>query len=466
MKPQELESILNKDFSIDCPRIDLVPSREEPAKSQYAGAGSLTLSKEGYFKLKLYIGDQLPFQEVFERLNWESGKIISEDFYYNLTAKDISGRTWVAEGVLPERNTGPHGSIIIGKIKQISFCSELSIIKKNYLQIMFEGEIKVPLNTVVKTAKTVGDQIRTMSSSVCLANFISSEIDFEVEKRDGWTILTAISDSVLFDNITISRIVETFQFITAQTQSWSVMEIRRDNSQEFRVRANETYLNKSRVFSPISYSTIDPSNNVWILFDKFFSYIIKNKSESWHPVFSLVHAVIESGKSSIEVEALTLSVAIESLLRDSFSGINKNDDELISNISCVIKLIEHTNMLSSNFKKRLLGSINSMKNARAKDYLSILVNQNLLSEKLVKIYGKRRNKSAHGISIKWGDLQNFINQCSALLVLFYQLIFLRVGYTGLYTDYSTYNYPQKEFKPIWAEHGGSVDQGHSGPNEE
>ena len=51
----------------------------------------------------------------------------------------------------------------------------------------------------------------------------------------------------------------------------------------------------------------------------------------------------------------------------------------------------------------------------------------------------------HADSPRSIDLQTYINLCDSILVLFYQLIFLVIGYTGYYTDYSTYHYPNKKF---------------------
>jgi len=45
----------------------------------------------------------------------------------------------------------------------------------------------------------------------------------------------------------------------------------------------------------------------------------------------------------------------------------------------------------------------------------------------------------------YDDIQKYLDLHKSVLVLFYQLIFLAVGYTENFTDYSKYGFPLKPF---------------------
>jgi hypothetical protein len=203
---------------------------------------------------------------------------------------------------------------------------------------------------------------------------------------------------------------------------------------------------KSRIPPPISYHNQMTNNSVWQLFEKYLNFVSVNNTDYYHPISNLFYSILESGKASIDMEALTLSVSIESLLKNELGSIYSITTELENNISCMSQIVLESGVLDSDFRQRMLGTIKSMKNARAKDILFVLRDGSLIDKDLVKTYGILRNKTAHGASDNGADIQIFFNQTHAALVLFYQLVFLIIKYTGEYTDYGTYNYPTKKFK--------------------
>ena len=64
-----------------------------------------------------------------------------------------------------------------------------------------------------------------------------------------------------------------------------------------------------------------------------------------------------------------------------------------------------------------------MKYPRAKDALISLKNQKLIEPLLHKAWDRLRNASAHGAVVDSTKIQEHLNDCQSVLVLFYQLIF-------------------------------------------
>jgi hypothetical protein len=446
MKQQDIEELLQGRFQLDCPKIELIPCISTSKNKPLSGSGYISLNKDGYFDLKIYFIDIFPIDEVFEKLNWEPGKIIGDEAYYDLVVYDISGCQWKAERFIPDKNSGPYGSMIIGRIlelRQIDFNAKDN--KNGSIQFHFNEVIKVPLNTCVEEHETVGETTRKIKTSRRLARFEACGINFEIENNEGHTKLSAVSDVVEFTDVTINRIFESFRFVTSHSEFWSILVIRNIQTTETRIKAINTKKLKSRIPSPIDYHRIDYSESVWLLFNCYLKHVLANNIDYLHPIFKEVYSVIESGKASLDVEALILSVSIESLLREELNNFYKLSPELSTNICIAKKLILESDILDENFKNRMIGSLSNMEKARAKDILFGLRDNGLVDKELVKIYGNLRNKSAHGAKNSGGDMQNYFNQISAVLVLFFQLVFLIIEYNGEQTDYGTYGYPTKQF---------------------
>jgi len=446
MKPQDIEEFLKGQFALDCPRVELAPCVPSSKKTTLLGSGSISLNKDGYFDLKVYFPDSFSIDEVFERLNWEAGKVIGDDAYYNLKAYELSGSIWEAERFIPDRNSGPGGSMIVGKIPELCQKEEKhSESHKEWIQFHFIEIIKVPLNTVVKEKETVGETTRKMKSSIRLARFAASSIDFEVEESEGHTKLSAVSDTVEFKELTINRIFESFCFVTSNSESWSVLVIKSKEATETRIRAVNPNALKSRIPPPIGFQRLQTTDSVWRLFDCYLTHVLLNEEDYFHPISQELYSIIESGKASLDVEALTLSVSIESLLKKELCTLYKITAELTKNICVAKDIVLESEVLDEDFKNRVIGALSAMKNARAKDILFALRHNGLVDKELTKTYGDLRNKSAHGAKSSGADVQNHFNRVSAVLVLLYQLLFLIIKYEGEYTDYGTYGYPIKQF---------------------
>ncbi len=141
-----------------------------------------------------------------------------------------------------------------------------------------------------------------------------------------------------------------------------------------------------------------------------------------------------------------MAVSIEGLLKLCFHEIGLPNDEFMKRIK---KANDEINKggIDENLKSRLQGVLGSMKMPRAKDRLYCLRQSGIVEERLVKSWDNMRNSSAHSDSIDLSEIQNYLNDCSAMCVLFYQLIFYTIGYVGEYTDCSIYGFPNKKYEP-------------------
>ncbi|WP_347258223.1 hypothetical protein [Methylocaldum sp.] len=381
-------------------------------------------------------------------MNWQAGKVIEEDHYYDLLAHDVSGEAWRAKRLLPDRSSGPCGSMITARFQELELDQSEAghpNIKGTSVNFYFDEIIKVPLNTVVREESIVNEKTRSLSSGLKLARFSSLDLSFEVDNSSGKTIFRAASEDPQVTNVQINRIFESFCFVLAYTRSWSALVVSRPAGTVCRLRAVGPEHIKTRAFPPLHISHDSVTQTVWSLFDKYFAYVNQNLDAPYHPLSVLLRTVAESGKASLDVQALTLSVSVEKLLMEEMKGLYDVSEDLVRNIRCASQLITESGALDAPFRKRTLGALGAMKNPRAKDVLAKLRQRGVIDGELIKTYGELRNKMAHGAHDPDADIQDFFNQTNTVLVLFYQLVFLLMGYVGSYTDYGEYGYPTKEF---------------------
>ena len=377
------------------------------------------------------------------------GKLIDRTNYYSLKSFDFAGNTWTANSIMPDINGGiDYDSFLVtGNFTRL-YChrEESHEYKGTTLKLFYKGKYKIPCNTITKSKHIIGSEDRGTSSSYNVAQFNIDNIEFEILSEDDRLIVYIFSQREELTKITAQRIHEALQFVLVNISPWDIFLIQKSNVQETVFRTVPKPLQKSRVQPPLHFDAVDRDGNVWKLFELYLRYSFSHQNEDWHPLFVLIHKVIESGKASIEAYALTLAVSIEGLLKLFFHEIALPKDEFMKKIKEANDDIKQSG-IDENLKSRLQGMLGAMKMPRAKDRLYYLRQSGIVEERLVKSWDNMRNSSAHSDSIDLSEIQNYLNDCSAMCVLFYQLIFYTIGYVGEYTDYSVYGYPKKKYEP-------------------
>jgi len=446
MEQDEIKLIMENKFIIDCVYLKLTQQVSDSAQKIYEGSGFIGQNQDGSLSLKMYCKGKISFKEALSPYGEPvSGEIIKEEYFYQLSAKDIQGREWDARWILPNIQPGPEfmDYVITANMNEIT--SVLTFdkeIKASYANIYFPGKIKIPCNIWTQEEKTVGGKKESFSSTLDVAKCSSCDFEFRMENGANWLELKAVSQVRDINDTQIMRFIESLQFVLAMPLSWCISEIREKNTEKIRIKSCQSNDEQSRIGSPVYMD--GPFSYAWLLFDKYLTHIINYKDkESWHPISSWIHAVIESGSASLDTEALVLSIAIEGLLREEFKHLETGNVELEAKINEAKSIIQQST-LDEPFKKRIDASLTAMLQSRAKDLLYILQKKNLIDEKLIKEYGKLRNPSAHG-TFDISNPQECLDRCSIALMLFYYLIFLAIGYTGKYIDYSVHGFSVKEF---------------------
>ncbi len=448
LSDEDEKSILNRTLVLDCPVLELVPLCPSSTRPHYRGSGSVTLSEAGYFEIKLYQSESVPPAVVAALLGLQLGVIVPKKYYYSLATTDVKGRRWQTNRIRPPMPpTRAGGAVIVAEAKQLTLRQKsTTTLTAHLLYLVFAAKIDFPANVLVQTTKLVGGTVRNEKLVCSVAQFSACEIDFEIEEDVEATYLRAKSKNRPFDRKAVNCIAAAFQFVTANLNPWAILELRHDSDVEIRVQATGPDTGPSGIEPPNRDDS--PREDAWLLFERYLSYGLRSAEEG-HPLWALVHDVLGSGTATIKVQALTLCVAVEALLKTHFKNVIPADPETEQNIEKAKKIFNASDCLDEKFRKRLDGALESFTKTRPADRLHELWKKQLIDVSLKEAWKKLRNPSAHGDIVNLtNDLQlnRHIDKSGAVLVLFYQLVFLLIGYTGQYTDYATHGYPQRLFE--------------------
>src|SRR4051794_38482533 len=102
LKLKELaEELRVRTWSVDCPEMKLGrPNAQGPP--EYAGPGYLRQIADGTITYKLYPAPPVAFdpKSIFPKMG-DAGRILGDDFFYQLEAMDKDGNVWRVERTLP-----------------------------------------------------------------------------------------------------------------------------------------------------------------------------------------------------------------------------------------------------------------------------------------------------------------------------------------------------------------------------
>lgn len=451
-----INSLLNNTFVLECPKIILSPLEPTVNKETYQGPGEIKLNKEGQLRFKIYCSGQVPLHEIFV-FRTKPGELIKSTEYYTLTAYGLGAIKWTAERILKDINAGSpasDGYVVHGSIGQLVNEDILPPqITKKTIHYIFRGTMDFPCNRSVIKKTEIEKEERFVSIARSIAGFKSCGMEFKLSQKEGYTSLSVnCDDDIEISNDLIIKITGALQFVLSHSLSWLILETNQQQVKKTLIRPDLGGAEKTRIPPPVPFNQCNDLNSIWKLFDKFLSHNISATDSAWKSTYFHIHSIIEAGTASMEAEALTLGVAIEGILKTDFTELALPDNDFIEEIKLLIKILSKSDF-SNNFKKRVPNKINSLRTPSAIDRLLELYKRGLIDKSLIEAWNKIRHSSVHADNPDYTDFQKFLNKRGSLIVLYYQLIFLSVGYTGEYCDYSTIGYPTRVFDKFYEKSG-------------
>lgn len=450
MNKDIVEEIKDSIFQLDCFEITLIQNTKNNPKI-YTGPGVIYQEKDGSLKFKVFPPSEIDKTEYFIDIP-KLGKIIDKEEFFNLKALDFSGDEWFSDNIELSKsiNSTFNKMIISGKIrlltKKKTFPKESDT---SHCEIILFGEFDFQYNKREIIKKSISGNESTIYTLNTIS-FESQKFNFLIHKEQYGCKITVKTDKNNFKDYKINRILESLQFVYSKRFEWSIMKINHKKSEKIKIKKRIDNTKDTNHFAPINTAMIyQDSSSYWKLFDVFFSYISQYKDNNrLHPISRLMNTILASSNSFIEANALTLSVAVESLVNSEYRFLKEKNIKSLKSNEEIEEFCQYVNKYdcTNNFRERIASLVSSLQQLRAIDYLYFLKLKNVIEEELIQDWKKLRNRYAHFDIDDKLDYQDLFDKCDSVTVLFYKLVFQLIEYSGPFTDYTKENFPLVNFQ--------------------
>lgn len=417
----------------------------------FSGPGVIKQAADGQLQFTLYAKEMVPLDELITGMpDIQPGQIMPEHVFFQLSAKDFNGREWTSNRVFPSKHTVQGGTLCTGELVEITHkANRQAPTKHNHIYLEVYDDIEIPANTRSTVTKTIAGQ-ELSSSSLNVLRFDTDNYELILQKEANSLQITTFAKGMQLEDYFEMRLAEALQFVVARPIFWSVMQKRTSKSWEIRIRGSRSTELRSRIEPPLSISP-DATESFRRMFESYLKYVlIADLGEKLHPISAQMRAICHASAGAIEAEALTLCVAIESILKHVHTSryeLSPEDKDWIEKAKDYFASWEGPR----NLGKRITGLFSMLYAPSAKTRLRELVEMQAITDQQKQGWDRLRHKLAHGETLGSASLQEFLDLTNTVLVLFYHLVFYAIGYRGKYTDYSLPGWPTKDYSaPVGA----------------
>lgn len=425
--------LLEKKFSLDFIQITLTQKGcENPIV--YSGPGMICQKEDGMFHLKLYHSFVDTQKEWFGKTGEiVPGKIMGDEHYFSLAAVDMKGQKWTAERVYVSGGFSfpAAGKVINSKIRELSKIEsrdEGLDTNKSYLLMLVKGDFQIPANEI---------EDRNDSRHLNTVKIQNDLFTLEIRARDGHIRIKMCGESEFFKENTQDILIEALSIIFGKQIIPVFTGFTHGDSIVTKLISASSMFPNSNLFEPVPYKfprNVSP-------FKDFIEKYLLFATEPYTDLFGFWHKINRAWQGGIVNAALTVTVAIEGIIKSYFKEYGYPDDEFIKQVNASIEPIQLLN-IGTRVKDRIITSINGAKSSNPRSALIKLAAIGYFDKKLVDEWKSLRNMSAHADKLDSDKKQKYIDKVNNCLLLFYKLLFIAIKYENLYFDFSQESWPE------------------------
>lgn len=454
LSESDLKDIGLLQWRLECPRMT-IKCRDRDARATYYGAGRIFLTNNGLLSFECYSHRERKTKKWDLGSQVKAGKLIPDRAFYDVIAFDRNGKKWLSSRTIPKvHRTADGRAILRGEIDEIvttgTMPDELKLSGSSIMFWVFE-DIEIPTNRSTLLRKTIaGAKVKSTSGSHNAWQFTSSKIEYLLIK-DGESRLTVRikSNDQSFPDGFERRLVEAFHLVLGKPLNWMAMRVQEGQHIEVRIRRRIPW--RGRLDPPLPQMNIHRKDSNKLtpayhrsLFHRFMRHVVHTKHFR-HPIWGQLNAISESSASTfIDAKALTLTVAIESLLGSEFQSLGVPTRKTTESIKQISEHIQEWDG-GPTIKARTLGMVGNLNYSRAMDKMRALTDKGAITKDQYEAWRKLRNPSAHSYLSSGLPTPKMVELLQKCEVLFYHLVFYSIGYRGPYIDYATPGWPLRSY---------------------
>ena len=139
---------------------------------------------------------------------------------------------------------------------------------------------------------------------------------------------------------------------------------------------------------------------------------------------------------------------MEGVVKSLFSKLKVESDLLkpqIDELQDYLKNWEGFGDEETALFKRIDGFLRSLTNASIESKLYAIAKRKAVDEAFIPAWSEVRNKYLHGGLLRPEELETLAKLCDKMTVLLHQLVFHKIGFRGVYIDYSLPGWPGRRY---------------------
>ena len=422
-------------FEIDCIDMQLVQKTSD-IPMRFSGKGYIRQTADDRLTCKIFVEkteNVTQWEWINREISAKPGTLYSPSDYFDLTVEDTEKTSWQAEGLLPSIAwpTDKATPIIDIGLDRLSAEARDDNSEHSVCLHFFE-DTDLPL-------------------MIDFIEFSKSIYKFSVKKSNDSFTIEVRSSSTLHEGFA-GRVEEALRFLLARSVSWRILFVSDGERRMFHLASSLSRSSNTRLSPPIerrkSFAYITDS---WQMFFLYLKYVSDNsKPGYWSHCSYHLHNACESSANSLDAWSYGLSIAVEGLSALLPSKKDAEGKALLKDMAKdVIGYVSKNNRYSS-LLERLKGTLNAMANEPPPDRMYLLTAAGQLKHEHVTAWKTLRNRFVHPKEIDLENLdskrlQELMNEIHSVTVLMYHVVFYIIGYSGIYTDYSTFGFPEKKY---------------------
>lgn len=442
-------AFLSGKLVIDCTEIKLTQHDTDHPRI-YIAPGFMEVSPQDGVKIRMVCKREAndrynPFAMKYSEV--EAGVLLSKKYFYKLEVTDVYGNLWTNEEVDINEHHYPESISIDVACKEIQTVS-FTEFKKTYANFIFKEDLEFPINTkesrkITKYMWSLGGDSWTLSTGIMSGINIFYDprkydagekyVDFFAQYEDG------VNPIIHFED----RLLESIRFCIAKFVHPIMSSVCVDGEIRIILRKDSTKHGFIKKPVPAEYRE---SDHFYKLFECYFNYACNPKwGKGKSPVSIQMTTLFSLENTYFETQILLLSIAIEGILKvDFFKDIVKPNTDTLESLK---KIKNHLMTLEkSELLNRAINSVTNLGSISTSDKLYCLRDIGVLSEDEIKSWKSIRHSSAHGaFDMSGKDFQEYHDKSFKLITVIYKLIFMCIGYSGKYNNYSTRGWSVADF---------------------
>lgn len=439
-------------LAIDCKEICLTKNSTDSFE-EWRGSGSLVIDPRNgiearFVSVNVATNPPSALQSMLLQMAAvESGQIFPESHYYSLRAIDVSGNKWTNPSVEVSTSHYVDSAVIVLKCDWIRSVGPATD-GNDSIHMLFLDELPFPLNSLERS-NTVCEGRESRKISYTSSHGTAGDAEFRYasygDSQPHYELFAKPNDGVQWPHNFEYRIIEAVRFISATTTSFSVCESVHSGIRSIEI-SKVAPLNTGIFPSPLKTQR-DWSADFYRLFDCYLRYAMSEVSgEDFAHLSQKLGGLYQLKGVSLDDIALLISVTVESITQKQFPKFAVATAATLADLEVIFENLDKLAFTEANTLTRAKGSLGGLKSSRAIDKLFELQRIVEIKEEEISGWKKLRDSTAHGgLHVPREEIQNLLDKVYKASVLLNKLIFLSVGYSGKYVDYSTKGWPEANF---------------------